>query len=243
MSSGPRNRAVRLAPTRIGRDRLAPGQTMHRHRHAIGYVAIVLAGGYLESGDEGRRRVVPGDALVHRAFDGHLDVMGPRGAEVLNVPLPATRTLPIAFRVADPDAVARAAEADIASASEVLDLAAGVPAAMDDWPDQLAALLRARADVRLAHWAMTMGLAPATLSRGFRAAYGIPPARFRAEARARRAFAALHERDDPLAELAIACGFADQSHLSRAIVDLTGAAPAAWRRRSNPFKTVTHAVA
>ena len=62
-----------IAHTRLGRDRLVAGTVMQRHRHAIGYVAVVLAGGYLEAGDAGRRRVGPGDALVHRPFEGHLD--------------------------------------------------------------------------------------------------------------------------------------------------------------------------
>jgi len=230
----PRSRASRsaIAHTRLGRDRLVAGTVMQRHRHTIGYVAVVLAGDYLESGDAGRRRVGPGDALVHRPFEGHLDRIGPRGAVVVNVPVPPSRPLPDAFRVSDADAVARAAESDVAAASELLEPAAGIVAVEDDWPDQLAALLRFRADVQITEWADTMDLAPATVSRGFHAAFGVPPARYRAESRARRAFAALCERDDPLVQIALACGFADQSHLSRAIVELTGIAPAAWRHNA-----------
>jgi len=229
MSSRSRARSA-VAHTRLGRDRLIAGTVMQRHRHAIGYVAVVLTGGYLESGDAGRRRVGPGDALVHRPFEGHLDRIGPRGAVGVNVPLPPSRPLPDAFRVGDADAVARAAESDVAMASELLEPASGIVAVEDDWPDQLAALLRLRADVRIAEWAETMDLASATVSRGFRAAFGVAPARYRAESRARRAFAALCDRDDPLVQIALACGFADQSHLSRAIVELTGISPAAWRR-------------
>jgi len=234
---------VEIAHTRLGRDRLDAGATMHRHRHGIGYVAIVLAGGYLESGDAGRRSVGPGDALVHRPFEGHLDQIGPRGAVVVNLPLPPSRALPDAFRVTDADAVARAAESDLVAATDLLEPGMDVVAAEDDWPDRLAALLRSRSDVRLAEWAAATGLASATVSRGFRAAFGVPPARYRAEARARRAFAALSSGDSPLVEIALACGFADQAHFSRAIVTLTGFAPTAWRRTSNPFKTTSASVA
>ena len=240
LSSRPR---AEIAHTRLGRDRLAAGTTMRRHRHAIGYVAVVLAGGYLESGDAGRRRVGPGDALVHRPFEGHLDQIGPRGAVVVNLPLPASRALPDAFRVVDADAVARAAESDLAAAADLLAPDAGAAAALDDWPDRLAALLRLRSNVQLAEWAAAAGLAPATVSRGFRAAFGVSPARYRAEARARRAFAALSTSDHPLVEIALACKFADQAHFSRAIVALTGLAPTAWRRTSNPFKTASAHVA
>ena len=226
-----------FAETRFGRERLAAGSVKRRHRHERGYVAVVLAGSYVEAGDEGRRRLGPGDALVHRDFDGHLDLIGRDGADVLNLPLPAFRSPLIGVRVADPDAVARIAEADPAFASALLDSAVEIPALQDDWPDLLASALRGQSDVRIAAWAAAMRLAPATVSRGFRAVFGLSPARYRAEMRARRAFAELTAGDLPLAELALASGFADQAHLSRAIADLTGAPPSAWRRTSNPFKT------
>jgi hypothetical protein len=47
---------ISFADTRYGRDRLAPGMLKRRHRHARGYVAVVLIGSSVEAGDEGRRR-------------------------------------------------------------------------------------------------------------------------------------------------------------------------------------------
>lgn len=229
---------IAFADTRYGRDRLAAGIIKRRHRHAPGYIAVVLAGGYVEAGDEGRRRVGPGDAIVHGPFDGHLDLVGPCGAEVLNLPLPADCPLPAGVRVADPDALARIAEADPAAASALLDATGELPSLRDDWPDLLAAELQSRSDLRIADWAASTGLAAATVSRGFRAAFGLSPARYRAETRARRAFLALTACDLPLAQLALATGFADQAHFARAISALTGRAPSLWRRGSNPFKTV-----
>jgi AraC-like DNA-binding protein len=226
-----------FADTLIGRERLAPGSVKRRHRHAQGYVAVVLSGSYVEAGDEGRRRVGPGDALVHRRFDGHLDLVGLHGAEVLNLPLPADRPLPLGLRVADPDTVARVAEADPAAASALLDAADELPPLEDDWPDLLASDLRSQSDVRIVDWATSVGLAPATVSRGFRCVFGLTPARYRAETRARRAFAALTAGDEPLAALALSNGYADQAHFSRAIAELTGFAPSLWRRKSNSFKT------
>ena len=55
---------IPFADTLMVRERLAPGSVKRRHRHAQGYVAVVLSGSYVEAGDEGRRRVGPGDALV-----------------------------------------------------------------------------------------------------------------------------------------------------------------------------------
>jgi AraC family transcriptional regulator len=36
--------------------------------------------------------------------------------------------------------------------------------------------------------------------------------------------------DEPLASIAVACGLADQSHLTRLFHRIVGASPASWRR-------------
>lgn len=222
---------------KIGRERLEPRHAMPRHRHARGYVAIVLSGSYVEAGDEGRRRVVAGDALVHTAFDAHVNVIGPDGAEVLNLPLPDSRSFPAAFRVRDPDGLARAAESGPEHAATLLDIDDDGAPLLEDWPDHLAAALRSRPSLRLDRWASEHRLARETVSRGFRAVFGVSPSRFRADVRARRAFERIVRSDEPLAAIAYLCGFADQAHLSRAIAELTGLPPTAWRRTSNRFKT------
>ena len=108
-----------------------------------------------------------------------------------------------------------------------------------DWPDRLALVLTASNEQRLGQWADGMGLAAETLSRGFRAAYGITPARFRAEVRARRAMEMMLQGDTSLASIAIDCGFSDQPHFSRAIFGLTGKSPGRLRK-SNSFKKGEH---
>jgi AraC-like DNA-binding protein len=55
--------------------------------------------------------------------------------------------------------------------------------------------------------------------------------------RAHRALALINEDRERLVAIAADCAFADQSHLTREIVYLTGLTPGALRRRSNPFKT------
>jgi AraC-like DNA-binding protein len=108
--------------------------------------------------------------------------------------------------------------------------------AESDWPDRLALVLATSHDQKLGDWAGAIGIAPETLSRGFRAAFGITPARFRVEARARRAMEMIDQGGVGLAAVAADCGYADQSHLNRAIVELTGQPPGAWRK-SNSFKS------
>jgi AraC-like DNA-binding protein len=91
-----------------------------------------------------------------------------------------------------------------------------------DWPDVLAHDLARDQNCRLDRWSLTHGLAPETVSRGFLAVYGTTPARFRAEARARRAFQQIILTSSPLVEIAARFGFCDQPHMTRAVRALTG---------------------
>ncbi len=216
------------------RQTLAPGR-LPRHRHAEGYVAVVLAGAYEEAGDAGRRRLGPGDVVAHAAWEAHLN-SSRGGAQVLNLPLPA-RGLAAFGRVDDVDGLVRTAGRDPRAAAEQLSEAfEAVPAGPADWPDRLAEALAGGDAASLALWAEAFGVSPERLSRGFRQAFGVSPKRFRAEARARTALASLSATATPLAELALAHGFADQAHMTRAVHALCGAPPGAWRR-SSPFKT------
>src|SRR3954468_24544269 len=95
--------------TRFGRESCDSGD-LPRHRHLHGYVTLILSGRYVEAGDAGRFRAGPGDLLVHRAFEAHLDRFGRRSADVVNLPLAAEAGSLRFGRVADADAIARAAE-------------------------------------------------------------------------------------------------------------------------------------
>jgi AraC-like DNA-binding protein len=220
----------------FGRESLEARLSIARHRHEHGYVAVVLSGGYREAGLSGRFDVKAGDVVVHRAFDAHLDDVDRSGAEVLNLPLPQAAQLPAVFRIDDPDTIARMAGRDPGEAANALAPVDRV-APLGDWPDELALMIIENAEWSLRDWAYDRGLAAETLSRGFRRAYGVTPARFRMETRAYRALHRIRESRIPLAAIAAECGFADQSHLTRAIVGLTGSPPGFWHRGSIPFKT------
>ena len=223
------------SPT-FGRERLHAGARIPPHRHWNGYITVVLGGGYQEAGLDGRRNLAAADVIVHRRFDAHLDCVAPTGADMINLPLPPGLSLPTAFRIENPDAIARLAESDLVEAAQTL-LPVSEVALLADWPDRLAGTLLKSSGQRLQNCAEAMGFAPETLSRGFRAAYGMTPARFRAEARTRRAMELIVGTDAGLAAIAVDCGFSDQPHLTRAIVELTGRPPGQWRK-SNSFKKV-----
>jgi AraC-like DNA-binding protein len=206
---------------------------MTRHRHTEGYAAVVLSGGYMEAGDRGRIRVQAGHVLVHGAYEAHQDHFSTVGAVVLNVPLIEPLDAATIGAVADPDAIVRLAERDMVGAAVLLkDTFQPLDAHLKDWPDRLAAALASERDFALAEWADAMGLAPQSISRGFRLAYGVSPKRYRIEQRALRAIRNLQNWPGTLAALAAETGFADQAHLTRAVVALTGSAPTRLKVKS-----------
>ena len=104
-----------------------------------------------------------------------------------------------------------------------------------DWPDLLATCLREEA-IGITDWAQDAGKAPATVSRGFAAAFGVTPSGYRAEARVARALRLLVTGTDPLAQIAADCGFSDQAHLCRNVkaVSQYAKSVAAGQIRSRP---------
>ncbi|MDY6944486.1 MAG: AraC family transcriptional regulator [Pseudomonadota bacterium] len=198
---------------------------MPRHRHSQAYAAVVLAGGYIEAGDHGRIRVQPGSVVVHVAHEAHQDHFATTGASILNIPLQDGIDATIG-RVRDPDAIARLSQHDIASAAALLkETIEPQDLQLADWPDRLAAALASKHDFSIEDWAADMGLAPPSISRGFRQVYGVSPKRYRFEQRTLQTIRQLRTWTGSLADLAAAAGFADQSHLCRAVVALTGVAP------------------
>lgn len=210
-----------------------------RHVHGEAYAALVLSGGYEEAGDHGRFKVNPGDVVFHDRFEGHLDRFFAKGAVILNLPLaPNQWAMPGIARVADPDSVARMAETNYADALSLL-LSSAIPWTPEhtDWPDQLAAALAQNPCLKLSRWSEENGLAPWTVSRGFAQVFGVTPEFFRARARARQALKSIQSTQTPLAMIAAELGFADQSHMTRSVKQLTGVVPHTWRAVANGFKT------
>jgi AraC family transcriptional regulator len=82
----------------------------------------------------------------------------------------------------------------------------------------------------LSELAAVVGVHPVTLSRGFRKAYGCSVGTYLRRLRVARAARELAETDAPLAEIALAAGFADQSHFSNVFRRETGLPPSAFRR-------------
>lgn len=77
--------------------------------------------------------------------------------------------------------------------------------------------------------AAVVGVHPVTLARAFRRSYGCTMGTYVRRLRVEHAAAALRESDRPLSEIALACGFADQSHFSNLFRRHTGVSPSRYR--------------
>ncbi|HEY1631143.1 MAG TPA: AraC family transcriptional regulator [Rhizomicrobium sp.] len=222
-----------FAETPQGPQHMGAWERHARHRHRGAYAALVLRGGYEESGTGGRFNLHEGDILFHAAFDGYRDHIGASGAEVLNLPLAVAA--PIDFALAhhrDFDRVVALAQHDpIEATAMLLDAAEPVAASCADWPDVLVRDLWRDPRLSLSRWSARHGLSPETLSRGLRRSYGVTAAALRGEIRAHRAWMALMRDARPLAQLAGDMGFSDQAHMTRAVARLTGHPPGYWRRQ------------
>ena len=88
-------------------------------------------------------------------------------------------------------------------------------------------------DVGLIGVAMACGLSLSYFSRAFRVSTGATPHGWFQAHRIEQARILLGDAELPLADIALRCGFADQSHFTRVFKQATGHGPGAWRRLRN----------
>jgi AraC-like DNA-binding protein len=221
-----------------GRETLPRGYDLPRHRHLEPYALVCIAGVFEQTSYAGRVIATAGDVLVQPTLDCHANRLLAASAQILRLPWTHVEGPGGAYRLRDLDGVVRLAARDVRAASAMVraEIARRDPiAGRSDWPDLLALDIRLGRVKRLSEWAEAHGIAVETLSRGFARLYGVVPARFRGEWRARGAWLKVIGSGDGLARIAAATGFADQSHMTRSIVELTGAPPSYWRRL--PFRS------
>jgi AraC family transcriptional regulator len=195
--------------------------------------------------------------VLHRPGETHADAFGPQPASCLNVALArgwcaeADEWLAHegAARHAPPGAAGALArrlalefdQRDEASTLAVEGLTLELLAffARDErraarqpprWLGAIVERLREVEPVSLAELAHESGVHPSTLARVFRRFHGCSLGEYRRSVRVERALASLRASDATLAEIAARCGFADQSHLTRALRAAVGLPPAAYRR-------------
>jgi AraC family transcriptional regulator len=87
--------------------------------------------------------------------------------------------------------------------------------------------------IGLADLASAVGLTPTRFARGFKRDTGTTPYHYVLTARLQRAKTMLRTTNMPIAEIALACGFSHQEHLTRMFGREMGITPAAYRRSTH----------
>jgi len=82
----------------------------------------------------------------------------------------------------------------------------------------------------IADLARQCGLSPSHFAQAFRQTMGMAPHQWLLHRRVESAKNLLRDTDVSIAEIAAACGFYDQSHLSRVFTRIQGRSPRGWRR-------------
>jgi AraC-like DNA-binding protein len=210
--------------------------------HARPHFGFVLQGRFAVRGDRSEEEVVAGSLR----FSPHVETLRleiPGGFEALVGELDGAGTLP--------RGEGACIGADVPAIGLLRRVAADAthPALVELERWALAARCRAVASSRVARWpedlVIELGTAPlgarvvrswsehagrhrSTLHRSFRRSLGLDPSGWILRERLRRAWGLL-ETEQPLVEIALDCGFADQSHMSRVFRRFTGWTPGALR--------------
>lgn len=222
------------------------GGRQERHSHDHTQISFLLSGEIEERIGLRRHEPLAGFACVKPAGTDHEDRWGRRGALMLSLRLPALDAsgpaVPVGtWRPADPARVASILRAALAGGGSIPAdlLAADLLACIGAEPARRRApplwLSRVRESVHDSEFSIAAAAAEAGvhrvhLSRAFAACYGLPLGVYRHQTRLAAAVGATLRGSEPLAAIAHAAGFADQSHMSRALRSATGSTPARLRR-------------
>ncbi|HUN39156.1 MAG TPA: AraC family transcriptional regulator [Acetobacteraceae bacterium] len=86
--------------------------------------------------------------------------------------------------------------------------------------------------IRLQDCASKARLSASYFSHAFKATFGTTVCHYIRCRRVERAQRLMLTSNEPLSQIALACGFADQAHYCRVFRDVVGLSPNAWRRRN-----------
>ena len=246
-------RARRAGDFLLSETHYSGGAVLPTHAHEYACVVVVLQGGFHERQGGMNRTAGPGTVIVRSAGEPHSNRFAPDGGRCLNVEMPPQwpRTLDIAIRsttwsggpyslhgrrlhlelIHGDDLSALAAESLILEILSGLAREERTSLAAPPW------LLRARdrihddpaARVTLAVLAAEAGVHPVHFATTFRRFFGRPVAATIRQLRIELACRELSRSDTPIADVAFLAGFADQSHLGRALKQVMRVTPGVYR--------------
>ena len=89
------------------------------------------------------------------------------------------------------------------------------------------------AKIRMADFARVTQFSQSKFNRTFKASFGCTPSQYVRRMRIERAQNLMTMSGDPICQIAVECGFADQAHFSRCFRKFIGNPPALWRARQH----------
>ena len=236
-----------------------PGVSIPSHRHGETYLCLVVEGAF-EERSGGRSRVCKaGTLLLHPPGTVHEDHFGPEGGLCLNLfpkeawisryrhlfpfdeaacwssPRLEAAGQDLVRALREPDAATPLAVESLVLASMAGALRSAPPESeMPSWlPRVLERIDRdPAAPLGLTALAAAAGVSAAHLARVIRARFHMSVGAYVREHRLARAREMVLRSDAPLAEIALATGFYDQSHFTRAFKLRFGAPPSALRKEA-----------
>lgn len=232
----------------------AAGQTIEAHRHDWACVTLPVIGAAQEYFDGGSARLEGPSAILHPAGSYHGDDIGACGLETFSIQFdPAWlsggpdlrrgrsqvreggQTALAANRLAGAWRNPLLEESQLKAATlEFVSVAFGVaPEAKPAWLERVRELHRD--DETTAELAHKLDLHPAWLARSYRRAMGEGIADMRRRRRVSAAVGLLRSCDAPLADVAAAAGFCDQSHMNRNFAEVLGRTPLQVRQERSLF--------
>jgi AraC-like DNA-binding protein len=256
---GNRQRSRHVPGVTLIENAYPPAFVIPRHAHATAFFGLVLEGGYRETYGSRCRECNPSSLLFHPPGEIHSETHYDVVVRILSIE-PTEQLLahvgeygrgldgpqefqtgPLLrlgarlyreFRSDDPIA-------PLAMEGIALELLAGAcrqassrAPAVPRWLRSVCELVHARfcESLALGELAAAAGVHPAHLARTFRRCYGCTVGDYVRNLRTERARQELRTSDRPLAQLALALGYADQSHFATAFRRQTGMTPSAFRQ-------------
>ncbi|HEV7921357.1 MAG TPA: AraC family transcriptional regulator [Thermoanaerobaculia bacterium] len=243
-----------LTETRYG-----AGAALPTHAHEYACLVFVLQGRFAERFESKQRVAEPGMVIVRPEGEPHSDRFDAGGGRCLNVELPPRWLARVReqARAADRSAaftgaafplLGRRLHEELAHGDDVSPLAveslllalftegarAERRSAAPSWLMTAKHLIHDRLAMRLTleELAEEVRVHPVHLAVTFRRVFGVTVAAYIRQLRIEQACRALRDSDAPLVEIALAAGFADQSHFGRTFKRLMRSTPGEYRRNS-----------
>ncbi|MEP6509131.1 MAG: helix-turn-helix transcriptional regulator [Gemmatimonadales bacterium] len=237
---------------------IPPLTRFRRHNHDSGHICAVLAGGFIERDKSSWRDVGPGTVRVSGGAHHDIDfsdngalclVMEVTSDEIGALGAPRffendLRLSALAYEMktaSDKGDAANSLKSESLTTEFLAQLSRrlnGKPELVPPWLERVRSMIHDTAGrITVSGLAIEAEVHRVHLARTFRDHYGIPVTRYARQVKVQTALGLLRRKDISLAHVAFETGFADQSHLTRAVRAESGRTPGAIRSMLQSFKT------